>query len=161
MARQKRILVVDDNAINREIVAEILSDEFEVLMAANGPDALVLAGRYRPCVVLLDIMLPGLDGYEICRKLRGMPGMNDLRIIMVTAKAMPSERSRGFAVGADAYVTKPFDDADLIAAIRSMGIFGAHRDHEERKSHGSKHRQAEQNQETQPIEFGEPSVFPA
>jgi DNA-binding response OmpR family regulator len=64
-------------------------------------------------------MLPGIDGYDICRKLRGMPDLSDVQIIMVTAKAMPSERAMGFDAGADAYITKPFDEAELLAAIRS------------------------------------------
>jgi two-component system, sensor histidine kinase and response regulator len=122
MARQQRILAVDDNSMNCEIIQEILGDEFDVLMASDGHEALVLAERYRPRVVLLDVMLPGLDGYFVCRKRRGMPGMNDVRIVMVSAKAMPSEQAQGFDAGADAYVTKPFDDADLWAAIRPTEI---------------------------------------
>src|SRR5688572_18684841 len=119
MTRRKRVLVVDDNPVNREIVEEILAGEYEVHMADNGVDALKVASRCRPVVALLDVMMPGMDGYEICRKLRATPGLADLRIVMVTAKAMPSERARGFDSGADAYVTKPFDDGDLLAAIRS------------------------------------------
>jgi two-component system, cell cycle response regulator len=99
-----------------------LCDEYEIMMAENGGDALLLAERYQPRVVFLDVMLPGLDGYEVCRKLRAMPGMSEVRIIMVTAKAMPSERSQGFDAGADAYVTKPFDDADLLTALRSAEV---------------------------------------
>ena len=118
MARRKRVLVVDDNPVNREIIEEMLDGEYEIHMADNGPDALRLATRFRPCVVLLDVMLPGLDGYDICRKLRATPGLADMRIVMVSAKAMPSERARGFDAGADAYVTKPFDDGDLLAAMR-------------------------------------------
>src|SRR5262245_19387925 len=116
MARRKRVLVVDDNPINLEIIEEILAGEYEILMTDNGPDALRLAARHRPCVALLDIMLPGLDGYAICRQLRATPGLSDMRIVMVSAKAMPSERARGFDAGADDYVTKPFDDGDLLAA---------------------------------------------
>jgi CheY-like chemotaxis protein len=119
MTRSKRVLVVDDNALNREIIEEILADEYEVYMAANGHDAILLAERCRPSIVLLDVMLPGIDGYDICRRLRMMPGMSDVRIVMVTAKAMPSERAKGFDAGTDAYLTKPFDDGDLVAAIRS------------------------------------------
>jgi CheY-like chemotaxis protein len=118
MVWRKRILVVDDNAVNLEIIEEILEGEHEVFMAMNGPDAIKLAERHRPHIVLLDIMLLGIDGYEICRKLRAMPGMTGMRIVMVSAKAMPSERARGFDAGADAYVTKPFDDDELVAAIR-------------------------------------------
>jgi two-component system cell cycle response regulator len=121
MGRRKRILVVDDNPVNREIIEEILDGEHEVLMAANGSDALKLAERYRPQVVLLDVMLPGLDGYDICRKLRAMPSTAEARIIMVSAKAMPSERAQGIDAGADDYITKPFDDGDLVEAIRVTG----------------------------------------
>jgi len=117
MARRKRALVVDDNSMNREIIEEVLCDDYEIVMADNGQDAIVLAERYQPRVVLLDVMLPGLDGYDICRLLRSMPGMSRTRIVMVTAKAMPSERAKGFDAGADAYVTKPFDEADLLSAI--------------------------------------------
>jgi len=135
MSHRKRILVVDDNPVNREIIEEVLSDDYEVIMAANGPDALLLAERYHPRVVLLDIMLPGLDGYDICRKLRTMSDMNDVRIIMVTAKAMPSERARGLDAGADAYITKPFDETDLLEAIRSFGTAPASRSIFERSAY--------------------------
>lgn len=122
MMRRNRVLVVDDNSVNRDIIEEILGDDYDIIMAANGPDAVMLAERYHPQLVLLDVMLPGVNGYEICRRMRGMPGMTDVKIIMVTAKAMPSERAQGFEAGADAYLTKPFDDADLMAAIRSTGV---------------------------------------
>jgi two-component system cell cycle response regulator len=118
VARRKRILVVDDNPLTREILEEVLGEEYNIMMAANGPDALLLAARYHPHVVLLDVMLPGVDGYCVCRKMRAMPNMSGVWIVMVTAKAMPSERKQGLEAGADAYLTKPFDDADLINSIR-------------------------------------------
>jgi len=121
MLRPKRVLVVDDNPVNREIIDEVLSDDYEVIMAANGPEALLLAERFQPQVVLLDVMLPGMDGYDLCRKLRSMPDSSGARIIMVTAKAMPSERASGLEAGADAYLTKPFDETDLLAVVRSTG----------------------------------------
>jgi DNA-binding response OmpR family regulator len=122
MARRKRILVVDDNPLTREILEEVLSEEYHIMMATNGADALLLAERYHPHVVLLDVMLPGVDGYCVCRKLRSMPNMADVWIVMVTAKAMPSERRKGLDAGADVYVTKPFDDAELVNAIRANFI---------------------------------------
>lgn len=112
------ILVVDDNEINLEIMQEILGDDFTLLTASNGSDALRLADFHAPQTVLLDIMLPGIDGLEICRRLRKMPAMRTAKIIMISAKAMASERAAGLAAGADGYLAKPFDFADLLAALR-------------------------------------------
>ena len=119
MNAHKRILVVDDNPTNLEIFEEMLDGEYVVLTARDGAESLAIAERFSPRVVLLDVMLPGIDGYEVCRKLRGIAGMSDARIIMVSAKAMPSERVAGMNAGADAYITKPFDDAELLTAIRT------------------------------------------
>jgi DNA-binding response OmpR family regulator len=69
-------------------------------------------------VILLDVMLPGTNGCDVCRRLRQLPGMSDVRIVMVSAGALPSERKRGLDAGADAYVTKPFDYADLLVAMQ-------------------------------------------
>ena len=113
-----RILIVDDNAVNREILQEIFEPDYTILTAVNGATALRLAERYHPRVVLLDVMLPDCDGYEVCRRLRGMPGMARSKIIMVSAKAMPSECAEGYSAGADAYITKPFDDAEVVAVVR-------------------------------------------
>jgi len=119
MNAHKRVLVVDDNPTNLEIFQEMLDGEYLVLAAKDGAESLAMARRFLPRVVLLDVMLPGIDGYEVCRKMRGIAGMSDARIIMVSAKAMPSERVAGLSAGADAYITKPFDDAELMAAIRT------------------------------------------
>jgi putative two-component system response regulator len=116
---RKKLLAVDDNPMNLEILTEMLSEDYEVVCATDGAKAVKLAQRHRPAVVLLDIMLPGADGYEICRRLRAMPDVSEARIIMVSAKAMPSELAQGYAAGADGYVTKPFDEQDLLDAIRT------------------------------------------
>ena len=115
-----RILVVDDNRINLEICQEILEHDYMVFTASNAREALQLAEQHEPQIVLLDIMLPGADGLEVCRRLRQLPKMRWATIIMVSAKAMPSERAAGFAAGADAYVTKPFDYDDLLNAIHAQ-----------------------------------------
>jgi putative two-component system response regulator len=117
MTRRKRVLVVDDNPVNLEIIDEALSDQFDLIFAATGLEALQMAEKFKPRVVLLDLMLPDIDGYDVCDKLRRMPNMFDTRIIMVTARAMPSEHARGLNVGADAYITKPFEPAELLNAI--------------------------------------------
>jgi CheY-like chemotaxis protein len=117
MNKPKNVLVVDDNPNNVEILHEILDGSYRIFDADNGTRALELAHRHLPRIVLLDVMLPNMDGYEVCRRLRKIPGMESARIIMVSAKAMPSELHAGFSAGADAYVTKPFDDEDLLTAM--------------------------------------------
>jgi CheY-like chemotaxis protein len=119
MRTSKTVLVVDDNPLNLEICREILDGDYEVLTARDGPEAIRLASRHRPGVILLDIMLPEMDGYETCRRLRNLSATRNTSIIMVSAKAMPSERAEGLAAGADFYLTKPFDDSELLTAIRS------------------------------------------
>jgi CheY-like chemotaxis protein len=114
-----KVLVVDDSSINVEICREILEDEFEVITAGDGNAAVEAAKRHAPDVILLDIILPGIDGYETCRRLRALPAMRRARIIMLSAKAMPSERAGGLKAGADAYITKPFLEAELLEVIRT------------------------------------------
>jgi CheY-like chemotaxis protein len=119
MRISKTVLVVDDNSLNLEICREILDGDYEVLTARDGSEAIRLASRHKPGVILLDIMLPNMDGYETCRRLRNVSATRNTTIIMVSAKAMPSERAEGLAAGADFYLTKPFDDSELLTAIRS------------------------------------------
>lgn len=118
LTMRSKILVVDDNDTNLLIVTEILGDEFELRTATSGREALEVAAEFCPDVVLLDVMMPGLDGYATCRLLRAQDEGVGTRIVMVSAKAMPSERQTGFDAGADDYLTKPFDDAELLAMIR-------------------------------------------
>ncbi len=116
--RASRILVVDDNPRNVAILKKILSKEHEVATAASGEEALATASGFVPDLILLDIMMPGIDGYETCRRLRIRPDLKQTKIIMVSAKAMVSERLEGYEAGADDYVTKPFDEDELVAKIR-------------------------------------------
>lgn len=118
MNKPKNVLVVDDNPNNREVFHEILEGQYNIIDAANGWEALELAEEFEPRIVLLDVMLPILDGYQVCRELRRLAAMKSARIIMVSAKAMPSERAAGIEAGADDYLTKPFDDSDLLKALR-------------------------------------------
>jgi CheY-like chemotaxis protein len=118
MSTPKNVLVVDDNANNVEVIHEILDGDYNVIDAANGWEALDIAEEMSPEFVLLDVMLPIMDGYEVCRKMRRQSGMERSRIIMVSAKAMPSERRVGLEAGADDYLTKPFDDGELLSLLR-------------------------------------------
>jgi CheY-like chemotaxis protein len=109
---------VDDNPINLGILEEILAGDYQLKFAQTGQEAIRLAAQSPPAVVLLDVMMPGMDGLEICRRLREMPGLSHTTIIMVSAKAMPSERDAGLRAGADDYITKPFDEVELLQALR-------------------------------------------
>jgi signal transduction histidine kinase len=113
-----RILAVDDNPRNLAILQRCLGHEFEVTSVGTGQKALEVAPQLRPDVVLLDIMMPDLDGYETCRRLRALPQLVDAKIIMVSAKAMTTERLEGYAAGADDYIVKPFDPDEMIAKVR-------------------------------------------
>ena len=116
--RQIRALVVDDEATILEFLGMGLGYEgFTVETAMDGPAALAAADRFRPDVVVLDVMLPGLDGIEVCRRLRAR---GDVAIIMLTAKGEVDERIVGLDAGADDYLPKPFRFQELLARIRAV-----------------------------------------
>ena len=121
-----RVLVVDDEADVRMIVRFALESDgrFEVIEARNGAEGLHAAEDTRPDVVLLDAMMPGLDGYAVCRRMRAHKTLCDVPIIFLTAKTQGYERREGMAAGATGYLTKPFDPiglADRLAAYLEPG----------------------------------------
>jgi CheY-like chemotaxis protein len=118
MRDKTTILAVDDNPINLGILEEMLAGDYRLKFALNGQQAIQIAGECLPAIVLLDVMMPGMDGLEICRRLRETPGLNHTIIIMVSAKAMPSERSAGLRAGADDYISKPFDELELLQVLK-------------------------------------------
>src|SRR5947209_3495329 len=112
------ILVVDDEQRLRNLVRGYLAREgFAVLIAGDGLTALELARQHAPDIVVLDLLLPGLDGFEVCRRLRTF---SDAYVIMLTAKAEEIDRIVGLEVGADDYLTKPFSPRELVARVRAM-----------------------------------------
>src|SRR5688572_16936263 len=116
-----RILVVDDIAANVKLLDARLSAEyFDVLTAMNGRDALAICERGECDVVLLDVMMPGLDGFEVCRQLKTNPATHHIPVVMVTALDRASDRVRGLDAGADDFLTKPVSDVALIARVRSL-----------------------------------------
>ena len=118
MSRRPRVLIVDDEPNIVLSLQFLLSREgYDIDVARDGESALALAAATPPDVVVLDLMLPGLDGYEVCRRLRAADATAATKIVVVTARAREAERVRGLEEGADAYVTKPFSTRELIATV--------------------------------------------
>ncbi|NJL60431.1 MAG: response regulator [Desulfobacteraceae bacterium] len=118
MESEHKILVVDDDPVNVDILREILEDKYRLQIAKNGEEALDIAPQFMPDLILLDIMMPGIDGYEVCRRIRASNWYKFSKIILISAKAMKEERLKGYEVGADDYITKPFVEEELEAKIR-------------------------------------------
>lgn len=116
----KKILIVDDNPDNVLLLDRILTREgYETLKAYTGRDGLEITGRELPDLVLLDIMMPDMDGLTVCRELTSAEKTNNIPVILVTARTAPEETNEGFKAGAMDYIKKPFDRVDLLARINS------------------------------------------
>jgi DNA-binding response OmpR family regulator len=117
----QRILIVDDEP-NIVLALELLMkrEGYEVRTVASGETAFSAVGEFRPDLVLLDIMMPGMDGYEVCRLIRSDPLLKDVRIIMITAKGRDVEKEKGLALGADYYITKPFSTREVSVKVREL-----------------------------------------
>ena len=117
----KKVLIVDDEP-NIVISLEFLvkKEGFTVAVAADGEEALAKVAEFSPDLILLDVMMPKKSGFEVCEALRADPARSGLKFIMLTAKGRDTEMAKGLALGADAYMTKPFSTKDLIARIREV-----------------------------------------
>ncbi|OUR76414.1 PleD family two-component system response regulator [Alphaproteobacteria bacterium 46_93_T64] len=116
-----RILVVDDVIPNVKILEAKLSVEYyDVITAYNGPDALVLAKEKSPDLILLDVMMPQMDGFEVCQRLKSDPATAHIPVVMVTALSETADRVQGLEAGADDFLTKPVDDVALFARVKSL-----------------------------------------
>ena len=119
----RKILIVDDEAHIRTLLEqtlEELEDEgVELLSAADGEAALALVAAERPDLVFLDVMMPKMNGYEVCRAVRSDLGLTDVTVVLLTAKGQDADREQGLAVGADEFRTKPFDPDELLELARS------------------------------------------
>ncbi|HXS42393.1 MAG TPA: response regulator [Stellaceae bacterium] len=115
----KRVLVVEDHEDNRQILRDLLgSAGFEIIEAENGEEAVTLAETGRPDVILMDIQLPVLDGYEATRRIKANPRSRSIPVIVVTSYALSGDEEKARLAGCDDYVSKPFSPRDLLAKIR-------------------------------------------
>jgi len=118
MVNKNKILVVDDAASVVSAIRDMLEPEYEVETAFNGKDALEILIKFRPDLILLDVMMPGMDGYEVCQRIRSDRAFGFVKIIMVSGKTMLKERLKGYDAGADDYIAKPFKAEELLAKVR-------------------------------------------
>ncbi len=121
MREPARIMVVDDNAANVEILeTRLRAQGYEVLTATDGIQGLERARAATPDLILLDVMMPGKDGIQVCRELKADPSLPFMPIILVTARSDPGDIVAGLDAGGDEYITKPLDQAALVARVRSI-----------------------------------------
>jgi len=115
MISKRKVLIVDDVSTNVLLIKRILEADYTIKTAQSGEEALDILPGYRPDIILLDIMMPGMDGYEVCRRIRSKRRYSFIKIILVSAKTLIDDRLKGYEVGADDYVTKPFVKRELLA----------------------------------------------
>ena len=115
----KRILVVEDQEDNRRIVRDLLlASGYQLIEATTGEEGLKMATTEKPDLILMDIQLPGMDGYEVTRRIKANPELNPIPIIVVTSYALSGDDKKAFDAGCNGYVTKPFSPRVLLAKIR-------------------------------------------
>lgn len=116
---KSRLLIVDDERINLVALSGLLRTEFELLIATDGDQALRLAHEQQPDLILLDIVMPGLDGHAVCRQLKSDPVTQGIPVIFITARTDAEDETRGFDLGAVDYIAKPFNDRVVLARVRT------------------------------------------
>ena len=115
------VLIADDEPSIRETAAYILECEgYRVLRAANGEEALALVRRENPAAILLDISMPRKDGLAVCREIKADPSLSGVHVILLTARGQKKDEVEGLAAGADAYLTKPFDDEEVLRRLAAV-----------------------------------------
>ena len=120
-ASKPRVLIVDDDPLIRRIVRAVLEDgSYDLEEASSGEEALEVAAQHPPDVVLLDVMMPGMDGFEVAARLKQDVRLRDAVVVMLTAKDAPEDRRRGMQAGADAYFTKPFSPLELLSTLAGV-----------------------------------------
>ena len=120
MVKQK-VLIADDELVVRKVICQILSKDYEVIEAQNGEEAVNIARSQKPDVVLMDIMMPGMDGLTACHKIKSDQTTGEIPVVMVTAVGFElNQRFSKDVLGADGYITKPFDSQELLRTVRQL-----------------------------------------
>jgi len=119
---KNEILIVDDDDLSRKLISRLVSKEFdyEIATKANGIEALEYAREHIPCLIILDLMLPGMNGFEILKKVREDQIFDQTKVVLVSAKSRSEDIERGFDLTADEYITKPFQPKEFAARIRKL-----------------------------------------
>lgn len=117
--RNERVLIVDDDPLIREILRELLADNYELMLAASGEEALESAVTFRPDLILMDVSMEGMSGYEACRRLRKLASLAAVKIILLSGGIL-SDEPEGLAAGADDCVGKPFDPGELFDKMEAL-----------------------------------------
>jgi CheY-like chemotaxis protein len=116
----KKILIVEDTEMNRDLLVQLLEDDYELAEAVNGREGLEKAASEKPDLILLDIGLPEMDGWEVSAKLKEDDQLKDIPVIAVTAHAMAGDEERAYAQGFDGYLSKPIDEDELWAKVAQL-----------------------------------------
>ncbi len=121
MIEPRRILIVDDDAFIRRPLEFILRAEgFDAESAVDGDECLRVVRERRPDLIVLDVMMPGRDGFEICRELKSDPSMREIPVVLLSARGREHDRERGLALGAQDFMTKPYSPSDLVRRVREI-----------------------------------------
>lgn len=117
---RKRILLAEDNAFNRDLITQILQDEYDILVVSDGAAAIMMALENRPDLILMDMGMPVVDGWEATRRIKEHDLLKTIPLVAVTSHAMREDEQRARAAGCDDYLAKPIDQDDLVAKIRKL-----------------------------------------
>lgn len=115
---KKKILVVEDGELNRDLMIQLLGDEYQVVLAVDGEEAVKKAEREKPDLILMDLGLPGLDGWEATKRIKANSGLRHIPVIAVTSHAMVGDERRAREAGCDDYLSKPIDENELMRKIK-------------------------------------------
>ncbi len=125
---RQKILIVDDEPANIKILGEMLMNDYQISFASSGSEALTLSGKNPPDMILLDIVMPVMDGYEVCRSLKSQDMTKNIPVIFITAKSSEDDETKGFEIGAVDYITKPFSLTVVLARVKTHLELKRHRD---------------------------------